>query len=204
MKKNITALFLSFLLLLINQKNVIADPFIFTFENTIISTPIGLNTIPNVSTGDILKLSVIVDNGNDNLIEQTWQITDVISATVNVGSYSATYLPLFDSSYIGCCSFFNTNKDGLIDYAHFYDTDGKTNFDNFGSGGIIATNAIIDSTNNRYAFWNDSLFNPTLWKNQNGQGVKPEDNNQNGIPIPTPSIISLFGIGILILRVIKK
>jgi len=47
------------------------------------------STVVGVNTGDAITFKVFADNGGANLNSQTWDTSDLISATIAAGSYSA-------------------------------------------------------------------------------------------------------------------
>jgi hypothetical protein len=65
-----------------------ADPVLLSYSRTFAF----ISVIPGVSVGDVVMVDVVVDNGAATTFSQTWSLaTDFVSATVTVGTYSATY-----------------------------------------------------------------------------------------------------------------
>lgn len=64
----------------------LAKPVKITF-----SSDITTSTLPGVSDDDTLIVDFLVDNGGHGILGQAWDLDDVLSATVRVGSLTRTY-----------------------------------------------------------------------------------------------------------------
>lgn len=177
-----------------------ATPFTFTYTTTItIPGDSSFPMIPGVSLGDTLTVNVTLDNGNSSLVDQAWSVDQVISATSDVGTYHATYVPPWSTPgmYYFCSVAFKTDSDGFVSDVCFYDPApaGNSNTDSFGTGGYagLYVNGISDVYGD-LARWpitvgyNDtSLWSPYLWTDDLGRAT----------PVPEPSTVGLFAVGII-------
>jgi hypothetical protein len=173
-----------------------AAPFSFTYSNHITDSPKFGPLIPGVAVGDLIALNVIVDNGNNALNGQTWLSTDVISATISVGSYTASFDAPIGGQYDFAYDYtFQTDSNGFISSVRYYDNYGN-NSDIYGVGGQLGifTNGIRDF-NGLFAGWNDSgsLFDPGLWADSFGHRA----------PIPEPQTYALLLFGLVLLYFVK-
>lgn len=104
----------------------LADPFIFTFTDTISSA-----TTPGISVGDTFTLVLHADNGSTTAASQTWNLADLQGFSITAGSYSATYSKVFEFPATGN---FVTDAAGVLTSIQFYGTSTlSNNTDNFGS-----------------------------------------------------------------------
>jgi hypothetical protein len=88
-----------------------------------------LGRAPGVVNGDILKLTVIADNGGNDIINQTWLNDVIFTAYANVGSSDAVLdYPGPDATK------FTTNSLGQLTFTGFIDSPGSDNTDSIGTG----------------------------------------------------------------------
>ena len=151
-----------------------AAMFKFNFTSTINSSP----SIPGVSLGDTLTLEVIADNGGTSLISQNWGTTDVSSAALSVGTYSATYLTTFTLAN------FTTDLTGTLTVSSFNDSSGS-NQDIFGTGpSVVLTSAIVQDFNFGSAFFGPNVSDFNAW---------------TVTAVPLPAALPLMGTGLAVL-----
>lgn len=137
-----------------------AIPVAFTFTDTIAAAP----AIPGVSAGDTLTLTIVVNNGNATLLNQAWNLADIVSAVATVGTYSATYLPPHVANPVE--PVFQTNNAGAVLATRWLNL-GPNNTDVF-SGGLadadtfFGQNALKDSQG-RLAFLNGNVLTEAQW-----------------------------------------
>lgn len=65
-----------------------AAPVMLSYSGIVSGSLVGLPT--GVSAGDTISYNVTADNGFDSLLSQSWSTTDILSASISVGEYSAT------------------------------------------------------------------------------------------------------------------
>jgi hypothetical protein len=161
-----------------------AIPVTFTFSDTIAAGP----AIPGVSTGDALTLTIVADNGNATLLNQSWNLADIVSAFASVGTYSATYLPPHAANPVE--PVFTTNGAGVLNNTRWVNV-GPNNTDVF-SGGLadadvfFGQNALIDAQD-RVAFLNGNVLSEAQWS-----------------VVPEPSTLSLSALGLLGLAAARR
>ena len=114
--------------------NANASPYLFQFLGIVDSSFLSL---PGVSGGDVVTVSVIADNGGNTAVSQSWFQADVISATAAVGSYSATFNPPF---FIND-PLFATDSTGSLVFVGFSDFD-SNNPDSLGNSAEFTGNAL--------------------------------------------------------------
>jgi hypothetical protein len=184
-------------LVLLASANVNAIPIEFTAVWTLdgFSGAGGDIGIPGTAFGDTLTLSVIADNGGSSLLAQNWSAAQILSATLNVGSYTALYTAPFFST-----SGFATNGVGALTYAIFGDIadPGNNNAvtDTFGTStlGELYGNYVVD-TLGRYSAW--SLGNNAPNINLSRWSVRVAS-------VPEPGTLSLFAAGLIALGVMRR
>jgi hypothetical protein len=128
-------------------KVAIATPVLLEYTGTVSGTP----TVPGVAPGALITFRVLADNGGQDLESQTWDWTDVLSATMNAGSYEA----ITAGATFGGFGGFATNPLGHLSLLDFglgqggSATDGNTSFGYFmdGANYIWFTNATATSFN---------------------------------------------------------
>jgi MYXO-CTERM domain-containing protein len=149
-----------------------ADQFLFEWSGTL-----NYATIPGTNVGDPVFVSVIADNGGNNIFNQVWDAANhFVSATYTTGTYSITAVqPAFFSTG------FITDGAGNIIAADFADFDPTGNFDTFGSGGIVGSDGMIDSQGRLDLF--NSFINSPDWTVR---------------PVPAPAAAGLMGLAGLV------
>lgn len=79
------ALFAALLLTASTAAN--AGPYTFTYTDTVKNST---NNPPGTSVGDTVTITLVLDNGNNSLINQTWTYLNLVSVSFQVNSWSAT------------------------------------------------------------------------------------------------------------------
>lgn len=160
-------------------------------SNTIPPTP-----IPGVSFGDEVTVTVIADNGGSSLISQQWFLSDLVSAHVSVGTYSATYTAGFIP--VGAQPVFETNNLGELTSVLFTGTGpSPVNFDSLaGPQGVRLLNTSIQASNGGTAFFVDRFVGP------DPQDLVGWDPTPVVVPEPDTAflLVSLAAVGLLRLR----
>ena len=164
-----------------------ATPVEFVFTTTIIDSPSGgvPPSIPGVSTGDTLTLTVTADNGGSTLISQLWEVGDVLSAAASVGSYSATYNnPAFSGTK------FETDAGGALMANPLYGDIDTNNEDLNGASGFVKffSNTLHDGSDN-IAHYLPHSTNFTAW---------------TVTLVPEPGTLSLAAAGLLGLAAARR
>lgn len=170
-----------------------ATPVVFTFHDTVGGwAPCYINgtcpLMPGVSVGDLISVSVTVDNGQNSLVSQFWYQSDVLSATAAVGSYYGEFnYPFHNNDPL-----FGTDLNSIINWVWFYDTD-QSNTDSLGNSIALSSNGITSElSNGTIEYW--AFF-------QNGQS------NSNAHPeywtvsqfqqqVSEPTSLALLGLGL--------
>jgi hypothetical protein len=141
----------------------LAAPYQFVFTTAVDPGP----TIPGVTGGDTLTVTVVVDNGGTSLLSQQWFIGDVVSSTASVGTYSAVYSA--PHSYLvgtGGTAAFQTSATGVIEASNYFNIS-PNNTDTFSptanSNTAFYSNAITDSQNRAAIFPTRNYQIPTGW-----------------------------------------
>jgi hypothetical protein len=140
-------------------------------------------TVTGVSPGDTITFDVFADNGGSSLISQTWSVTDITSATITAGTYSATTSGPVSGLSSGS---FTTNSSGFLATLSFSalfqngtDTNGATLFSYYMNGG------------------NPIWFEETFGNSFNANVVPNIDNTTISlVPTPLPAAFPLFATGI--------
>ena len=88
-----------------------AVPFSYRFESQIIEAPFGAFG----AIGDPASITVTLDNGGANTVNQVWTAADLVSVTFDINNGAAT------------ASFFSPFDGGLDDDAGSFETDGAGN-----------------------------------------------------------------------------
>ena len=88
-----------------------------TFTSDIVKS-----SLPGVDAGDTLVLDLLVDNGGSGLLGQSWDLDDVISGTVRVGSLTQTYTGDWwtEDGNLYPAAGFRTDATGVLEFAQFY------------------------------------------------------------------------------------
>jgi hypothetical protein len=141
--------------------------------------------IPDVMAGDTLVLMLLADNGHTGLASQTWHIADLISGSLQVGSYQQSYVDGWYSP-AGFAAFATDAAGNLTTYS-FYGTLASPNHtDSYGTGGFIHlyNNAFTDSVG-RTAFEKSNMSQtPAGWT---VEAIVTD--------VPEPASLALVGIG---------
>jgi hypothetical protein len=160
-----------------------AAPVQFTFTSTITNS-FADPEISGVSTGDLVTIKILADNGGSDLLSQTWTITDLISGSASAGSYTQSYIDgWFDDSGI----VFQTNASGNLTLTAFYGTtDSPNHQDSFGTGPDIYlfSDSLRDFYGN-YADFGDSLGTLANWT------------VSQVTPVPEPDVAFLMALGLI-------
>jgi len=154
-----------------------AAPFQFTFTTTITSSG-----VPGLNSGDQVTLNVIADNGGTSILSQSWNVVDLVSASLSGGTYVATYAPPFWP--FGGDPAFTTDASGTLTLANFFGTNIGNNTDNFGTGPnvYLSSNALTDFLDR------DAFFNPATFESlSNWSGPVAVE------AIPEPATMALLG-----------
>jgi len=155
----------------------------FTFTSEVTT-----NGVDGVEPGDAVMIEVISDNGSDTLVSQQWFGYDAISAKFTAGIYEAEILAPFSFAHLPN---FETDENGALSNVLFNDdqynppsTDTLNGTENI----RLALNAITtsDGTNIFFQPWNYYSTYPNAWTI-----------HYIGSPVPVPSTILLFGVGLL-------
>jgi hypothetical protein len=157
-------------------------------------------TIPGVSVGDPVTVEVIADNLNNTLVSQQWLIEQVKTATITIGSYSATFLNdssvLNDFLVAGAPSTvpaFVTNGAGVLTAARFNGTNQLTITDTLGTGSARLYNTQITATNDTDAYFTERFYI--------GQTVfEGWDDTPTIVPEPGSLCLALAGVVSLLRR----
>lgn len=131
-----------------------AVPFRLDFTTTLASVEGELATL--AALGAAVHLAVIVDNGGDSLLNQTWTYAHTVQAELTIGTYSALFLDAFFPAGNG----FRTDATGhLIDSSWFGTADSAASVDSFGQSSDPALNARLHANGIREFGGAISLFN---------------------------------------------
>ena len=141
-----------------------------------------------LSVGDLLTITVTVDNGATSPLSQRWDLDDVVSATVAAGGYSGTWTGQWFSNVTD--PVFETDGAGALVRAAWRGslptTSGTT--DSFGTGGQLFSNSVVTS-NGASFFYDPLLASLDAWA-----GPLPP-----AAPIPLPPSLGLLLGGLAIL-----
>ena len=103
------------LIVFLSAMSAHAVPVLFEFASTVdklVCQPsCPPNTIDGVAIGDTVMITVLADNGNGTLANQTWNRIDIISGRVTAGTYEANYS---SASFDFADPFFQTDALGLV------------------------------------------------------------------------------------------
>lgn len=171
-----------------------AAPFQFVFTDTIFGS-----TIPGISAGNQVTVTVTVDNGGNSLISQAWTAAQVVSAHLAAGTYSADYYPAFQEFP---STAFTTDGTGAllsVDFAGNTGPVNPSNADPFGSGGSVylGNNGPSDFNGNSAPFSNSMNSNDRLW-------TGPFAGNGGQTGVPEPMSLGLLGMGLLGLGLARR
>lgn len=100
-----------------------AEIFEFTFTDIIAHAE-----NPLISVGDVFTLKLYADNGSNSLVEQTWNIGDLLSFTISAGSYFANHSTVYPDPLTNN---FQTDSSGKVSKVQFYGDGGGLSTDNF-------------------------------------------------------------------------
>ncbi len=149
--------------------------------------------IPGTSVGDTLTLDLTVDNGGNSTISQTFSYANFGGFTIHVGSYSASYSKVFESS-----GPITTDAAGNISSVAFYGTsNASNNSDNFTpsfSGDYVFGDGSFNDSLSRgdaVAGWN----NPSQWTVASLASATPE---------PGTVTMLVAGLGLLVAVRLRK
>ncbi|MGY6635490.1 MAG: hypothetical protein ACXIU8_17350 [Alkalilacustris sp.] len=141
-----------------------------------------------VAVGDLLTITVTVDNGATSPLSQMWDLDDVVSATVTAGGYSGTWTGQWFRNITDPA--FETDETGALVRAAWRGslptTSGTT--DSFGTGGQLFSNSVV--TSNGASFF----YDPTLASLDAWAGPLPP-----AAPIPLPPSLGLLLGGLAVL-----
>ena len=162
-----------------------AAPFSFTFSGTVTSVGPGLTGI--VTDGDAVSVVVIMDNGGTDTASQNWAVTDTVSATLNAGSYTATWTNDFFTNLFA--TGFDTDALGNLTLTQWLGTFfSPSAVDSFGSGATLASNGVATS-NSEFFVFSPGFAEVGAWS---GPVAVPT-------PIPLPASGVLIGGALLLL-----
>ncbi len=142
--------------------------------------------IPGTAFGDTITVTVIADNGGASLASQSWSDTDIVSAVLQIGSYTASY----SAPYVSFAGF-GTDAAGnvsSVQFVHCCAPPFGSATDNFGTSntGVLFANAVVD-TQGRASFWSG----PNYFHDQ------PDHWSVQLAGVPVPATLALFGLGLL-------
>lgn len=170
-----------------------AAPFQLTFSSVV--SGITGDAQGLLAIGDPLSVVVIVDNGGNSALSQTWTTADTQSATATAGGYTATWTSDFFAS-----TGFETDAAGTLINASWFGTEQSPgSVDSFGTGARLLNGNILAS--NWAQFFFDPSFggtptgNPGAWSNPVRVG-----NDVGVIPLPASlglllaALTALFGV----------
>jgi hypothetical protein len=154
-----------------------ASPVRFEFSSTCCG--IG-STISGTSPGQAFELSIIADNGSSSVFNQTWSLSDYISASLNIGPYTAT----FDSS-VGGSGFFSASTDATGNVTGISLLDNIGNFDSLGSADVV----LIVNGNRNVVFTMSAYY-------ADANDLTTPDQFSVTSAAPLPAALPLFGLGL--------
>jgi len=170
-----------------------AVPISYVFSETISST-FGL---PGLSAGQMVDITVTLDNGGLNDISQTWTATDLESLTFdfNGGALVTTFNSPFDAGLDSSVGNFETNGAGMLtsvmsswfDYpvnADFVTTGAGTRFEWFLNGG----NAV---------YWEDTPTLGAVELNNVNTMLDPANWSKVSEQVPEPTTLALLSLGLV-------
>jgi hypothetical protein len=145
----------------------------------------GTNSVlpSSVSLGDSITFDVFADNGGTSLDSQTWSVTNITSATIKAGSYSATTSGSFINPSFGS---FSTNASGQLATLDFQGTQNGTDT----NGNTILGYRMLNAND----IW---VAEPGLAESSFGADSPPNINNTTiSLATPLPAALPLFATGI--------
>ena len=138
------------------------------------------------SFGDDVSIVVLVDNGGSSALNQVWEPTDILSASVTVGTYAAEWgagTTFLDLSGVNCD--FVTDGSGSVT-SGFCGSATATGTDNTGTRARLFRNAV------RTSELEDIFFSTDLAA---GEGWVVSE--LATVPLPAGSVLLLSGLAML-------
>lgn len=115
-------------LLVLASNQALSIPIKFTYSTTVAASSSGATV--GVSDGDMLTLNIIADNGRTGITSEFWDLEDISSAQIKVGTYVADFnYPYWKANHYA--HFIWTNSAGEVIGPSWGDTD-NNNSDNLG------------------------------------------------------------------------
>jgi hypothetical protein len=174
------ALFAAILLTASTAAN--AGPYAFTYTDTVSNGPGGY--VPGASVGDTVTITLVLDNGNNSLINQTWTYSNLVSINFKVNSWSATIdytsgKETFSGAQSGT---FTTNGSGTLTSVMTYWSDNTISASNCTFSGGYNPSApywYLNGENGVYGSNSDMIFaanvaNDLIASNWNVSAAVPE------------------------------
>ncbi|WP_368187418.1 hypothetical protein [Aestuariibius sp. HNIBRBA575] len=106
------------------------------------------------SSGDAVSVTVALENGGSGLTSQSWGVSDILSASVQIGSYAASWSTSF-------CGGFSTDASGNIS-SNFCGSFSNAGVDNDGSTAYLF-NTGINSTTGSSVHFSHIFGDDTRW-----------------------------------------
>ena len=167
-----------------------AAPFQFQFEDTI-----SYSTIAGLSAGQSALITVGLDNGGTSLLSQIWTAGDLTSVSFdfNNGGLVTTFYSPWGVNLSGLHGSFTTNSTGQLSGAmtSWYDMNLGSDYTTTASSAI----PLYWFLNGRNVVYSQGGSGDIGLTNVNGMLAAE---NWNKVPsVPEPSIIALFGLGLV-------
>jgi PEP-CTERM motif len=153
------------------------------------SDVVTFTTIAGTNIGDKVSFEIFANNGGTSLLSQTWSASEVTSATITIGSYSAT----LSGGLLGSFGSFETNAAGQLSVLSFSFEENGTSTN--GSGSFVV---FLNGSNEIFGtnpFGIDAFAPPTI-SNTSISAVST---------VPEPStwammILGFCGLGFMVYR----